>query len=82
MDNLETISTFISVYGFPIVMCLILCWYIAKEHETHSNETEELHSKHLEEMQGITQALNNNTMALQRLLDYIAKGDLNNGNNE
>lgn len=52
----------ISTVGFPIVMCGGLCWYINK-----------LTTDHKEEMNGMTEALNNNTTVLQQLLDKVSK---------
>lgn len=52
----------ITTVGFPIVMCLILMWYINKTEERHKDETEKL-----------TEALNNNTLAIQSLKDNILK---------
>lgn len=46
--------------GFPIVMCLLLCWFFLKQSEAHKEETKEF-----------TQALNSNTLILQKLADKI-----------
>lgn len=47
----------ISTIGFPIAMCLILMWYINKSNESHK-----------EEMSKMSDALENNTLALTRLV--------------
>ena len=46
----------ISSVGFPIVMCGILVWYMNKQAENHKTQVEKM-----------TEALNNNTLALTRL---------------
>lgn len=56
----------IGSYGFPIVMCLVLFWYIVKQNENHK-----------EEIQKMTDALNNNTVALVELRDKIGDGNNN-----
>ena len=50
----------ISTVGFPIVMCLIFAWYIKDLNESHKEETEKF-----------TEALNSNTIVLQKLCDTM-----------
>lgn len=57
---MQDITTAISTVGFPIVMTLLL-WY-------QMNKTNEAHK---EEMNKVTEALNNNTLALQKLSDKM-----------
>ena len=54
--DLNTVMTAISSLGFPIVMCISMFWYMTKQTETHKDEVAK-----------ITEALNNNTIALNRL---------------
>ena len=57
MDNiLQAIST----VGFPIALTLILLWYIYDSND-----------KHKEEIDKMSEALNNNTLALTKLLDRM-----------
>lgn len=59
MDNiLQAIST----VGFPIALTLILLWYIYDS----SN-------KHKEEIDKMSEALNNNTSAITKLLDRMER---------
>ena len=58
--NLETIVKIISSVGFPIAMCVALLWYIKEMCKQHKEETEKF-----------TEALNNNTLVLQKLCDTI-----------
>ena len=51
----------ISTVGFPIVMCLILLWYIKDIIEKHKEETEKF-----------VEALNNNTLVLQKVCDMLS----------
>ena len=55
----------ISSVGFPITMALILLWYIYDSN-----------NKHKEEVDKMSEALNNNTIAITKLLDKLG-GDKN-----
>lgn len=59
MDNiLQAIST----VGFPIALTLILLWYIYDSSNKHKEETDKM-----------SEALNNNTLALTKLLDRMER---------
>lgn len=57
---MNDILTVITTVGFPIAMCLILCWYIYKMDDAHNREVDAL-----------TDSLNNNTLALEKLLLFL-----------
>lgn len=59
------IVSVISSVGFPITMTLILLWYIYDSN-----------NKHKEEIDKMSEALNNNTVAITKLLDRLG-GDKN-----
>ena len=50
----------VSSVGFPIAMCVALLWYIKEMADKHKQETEKF-----------TEALNNNTLVLQKLCDKL-----------
>ena len=54
--------------GFPIAACIAVFWYLMKESENHKEEVNKL-----------SEALQNNTIALTKLCDELEKGDRNNG---
>lgn len=58
--DIQTITTVITTVGFPIAVCIICFWYINKQTEIHKEETKAL-----------TDAINNNNVLLQRLLDKL-----------
>lgn len=60
---MDTIITAVSTLGFPIVMCGALFWYMIQQRKDHKEEVEKL-----------TTALENNTVAVTKLTDYI-KGE-------
>lgn len=57
---INDLSTLISTLGFPIGMCLIMCYYINKINDAHKEESDKF-----------VEALNNNTVVLQRLCDKL-----------
>ena len=54
----SSIVTVISQVGFPIAMCLVMAWYVKYTNDQHK-----------EEIDKITEALNNNTLAVQKLCE-------------
>lgn len=56
--NPNDITTLIGTVGFPIVAYGAMFWYMVKQNQSHK-----------EEMDKMAQALNNNTIALQKLTD-------------
>lgn len=57
---INDLSTLISTLGFPVAMCLIMCYYINKINDAHKEETGKF-----------ADALNNNTVVLQKLCDKL-----------
>lgn len=62
---MENIVSVISSVGFPITMSLILVWYIYDSNNKHKDEIDKM-----------SEALNNNTTAITKLLDRLG-GDKN-----
>ena len=65
------IVTIITTVGFPIVACGAMGWYVKYISDRHSQEVQQLNEQHQKEMKQVTEALNNNTLALQKLCDKI-----------
>ena len=59
----------ISTLGFPIVCCLGLAWYVKYQTDNNAKEVKEMRQEHQDEINKVTEALNNNTIALQKLCD-------------
>ena len=57
---MNEVSTLIANLGFPIVCCLGLFWMWDKDRESHK-----------EEMEMITKAITNNTVALTTLIEKL-----------
>lgn len=65
------IISIISSVGFPIVACLLLGWYVKTQTELYRTDIKEIQKDHKDEMSHVIEALNNNTTALQRLVDRM-----------
>lgn len=61
METAQMVITAISTVGFPIVMCGALFWKMDKEDKEHK-----------EEMNKSTEAINNNTVVLQKLMQMLS----------
>ena len=60
--DFQAITQFIGTLGFPIAACCYLLYSREKDAQRHK-----------EEMDKVTDALNNNTLAIQHLSDTLAK---------
>lgn len=61
----------ISAVGFPIVAALGCGFFVKWQYEQNMKQNEELRKEHKEEVSKMTDALNNNTLALQKLIDKL-----------
>ena len=64
----------ISTVGFPIVCCLGMAWYVKYTTDKNREEVTKLNEQHQEEISQVTTALNNNTLALQKLCERMDGG--------
>ena len=71
MDIIQIISSL----GFPIACCLGLGWYVKTQTDNYRNDVKEIQREHKEETKQMTDALNNNTLALQHLAEKIEQLD-------
>ena len=70
---MDQIWSVIGQYAFPIVACVVMGWYVKYREDKHSEEIKETRESHKAEMDKVTDALNNNTLALQHLTDYMQR---------
>lgn len=68
---MEDILSLLGQYAFPIVACIAMGWYVKYIQDNYRKDIQELSENHREEMNKVTSALNNNTLALQKLTDVI-----------
>ena len=69
--DFNTILQVIGSYGFPIVACCALAWYFNKINENYRNDLKELNANHKEEVKAMTEAIANNTLVIQKLVDSL-----------
>lgn len=79
---METILQMVQTLGFPIAVAIACGFYIKyrddkgdlkteKMQETFTSELRSEREDHKKEMESITQAVNNNTLVMQKLLDKL-----------
>lgn len=71
--DVQAISDIISTVGFPIV-CFIMCgWYVKYREDRNDEKIDKLNTMHDDESKQMVSALNNNTLALQKLTDKLGE---------
>ena len=58
--DVNNLTAIVGTLGFPIVMCLMFFKYIRQMTEQHAREVKEL-----------SEAVNNNTLVMQQLIDKL-----------
>ena len=66
--DVSALIQIIGSLGFPIAACIAVFWYLMKESENHKTEVNKL-----------SEALSNNTLALTKLCDELRKGEKKDG---
>lgn len=75
---MDQILTLVGQYAFPIVMCLVMAWYVKDQSDAHRDEVAELNKLHQDETGKLADAINNNTVVLQKLIaimEVITNGE-------
>lgn len=62
LTEVTTVSQLVTTIGFPIVMCGAMAWYIKYVTDKHDNE-----------MKTVIDALNNNTLVIQKLCNKLGE---------
>ena len=62
--DVSAIVQVVGSLGFPIAACIAVFWYLMKESENHKQEVNKL-----------SEALQNNTVALTKLCDELERSD-------
>lgn len=71
----NTIIQLVGSLGFPIVACLGLGFYIYKKDERTSAQIDAMQKEHKDEILKVTEALQENTLAIQKLTDKLDADD-------
>lgn len=72
MDN---IINLIGNYGFPVVICLLLCYYVKYINDKMTETIDNLEKSHLNEIKILTETIERNTQAVTILNERL----INNG---
>lgn len=71
MESINTVINAITTVGFPIVCCGVLMYYQKYTRDKDSEQLKQLSESHTEEIKTMAEALNNNTIVLQKLCDRL-----------
>lgn len=67
--DLSVITNLISSIGFPIVMCIIMMWYIKYTNDKDLEERKNYYT----ELNDVKQAIDNNTQVITQLITKLDK---------
>lgn len=66
----------ISTVGFPIVVSLIMFYYVRDQGDKNREDVKALNEAHKEELLTVIDAINNNTVALTELKDSLSNKEI------
>lgn len=69
--DVNAILQAVGTLGFPIVCAVAMAWYVKYMTDRNREDIDKLNVQHQQEMKEVTTALNNNTLALQKLSDLL-----------
>lgn len=72
--DLNIVIQALSTFGFPVVMCGAMAYYVKYITDKHREEVNNLNIQHNKEMLDIVKAVDNNTLALTKLCEKLEKG--------
>ncbi|MBO7131774.1 hypothetical protein J6V85_00720 [Candidatus Saccharibacteria bacterium] len=67
------IVSIISAVGFPIVAAVGCAYFVKWQYEQNQKQIEEMRKEHKDEVSNMTKAIENNTLALTKLIDKLDK---------
>lgn len=71
--DFQSILTAITTVGFPIVACICMGYFFLKVNENYRTDIKELQASQKEETKALVDAVNNNTLVIQQLVDKMSK---------
>lgn len=69
----NVIITMIGSLGFPIVACIFIAIFFSHTQDNYRADIKEMQAMHKVETDKMTEAINNNNVLLQRILDRLDK---------
>lgn len=70
MDSTQIVNVVQSI-GFPIVMCGAMGWFVFYMFNKNNEHVQKIQEQHQKEIQELQQAIDNNTIALTKVIDVI-----------
>lgn len=71
--DIASISTFLQTVGFPVAACVAMGLYVKYITDRHRADTLEREKRYTQEIHTITEAITNNTLVIQKLVDRLDK---------
>lgn len=71
----NTLITMIGSLGFPIVACVGMAYFFAKANDNYRLDMKEASERHKNEIDKMSEAINNNTKALELLIQKMGDDD-------
>ena len=71
--DFESIITAIGSFGFPIVMCVAVCFYVKYIIDKNAEQLRDITKEHKSEVAEMTKAIENNTLAITKLLERLSE---------
>ena len=71
--DISSVAQLVGSLGFPIAACIYLFYSMQKEREQNAAQREADRVEHKIEMEKVTDALNNNTLVIQKLVDTLSE---------
>lgn len=70
---MNEIAQIISAIGFPIVAALGCAYFVKWQYEQNQKQIDDMRKEHKEEVTNMTTAIENNTIAITRLVEKLDK---------
>lgn len=71
----NTLITLVGSVGFPIVAAIGIGWYCMKQSDASRADIKEMQAANRAEIAKFSEALNNNSLVIQKLVDKLDKED-------
>lgn len=72
---MNDIINIISSVGFPILAAIACGYFIKYQMESYKADLRDIRNEHKEEVKSMTDAINNNSMIIQKLCDKLGEDD-------
>ena len=69
----SVIVTMIGSLGFPIVACVFIAIFFSRTQDNYRADIKEMQMTHKAETDKMTEAINNNNLLLQQILEYMRR---------